>query len=81
MKAIRIYYYNVKAKVEYGIVWPIRTSIYFMFLAWMVLRKKIIIIDSDALESRGGYKYMSLVISKRPLSKSHEYTDLGVNKK
>ncbi len=47
--------------------------VYFLYLAWMNLIGKIGIITSKEEVSRGGYKYLSIVISRLPVSKNHKY--------
>lgn len=69
-------YYQIRARLEYGILWNMSTARYFMFLSWLALRGKIAIITSDTSRAKGGYKYFNLVISKMPVSSSHDYEDL-----
>lgn len=48
--------------------------LWFLQLAWKALRGKIIIVDTKITESTGGFKYFTAHISKRPLSKDHDYS-------
>lgn len=61
---------------RYGPVSNAINAWYFLNLAWLFLRGKLLLINIEKPESRGGYKYLSLVISKRPVSSLHEYDDL-----
>jgi len=66
-----------KSRWEFKIRWPIYTCVYFLKLAYLGFRSKIWIMESRPTESKGGYKYYDVVISKTPLSKNHKYNDLG----
>lgn len=54
---------------------PIQTFFYFQWVAFLALRNKIILIDTDTVTSKGGYKYVGIVISKRPVSPDHTYEE------
>jgi hypothetical protein len=69
--------YSRYETLKYCLWWNLQTSRYFLFLAWKALRGKIITIQRDVTESKGGYKYLSITISKRPVSGEHTYEDLG----
>jgi len=49
--------------------------LYFMKLAFNVLIQRIAIIEIErhTVKSNGGFKYLSITISKLPISEKHEY--------
>lgn len=62
-------------KIRLNFVAPLRTFFYFQWVAFLAIRNKIILIDTDTVKSKGGYKYVGIVISKRPLSPDHTYEE------
>ena len=71
LRACTLYY-----SVRYGLVSNLINAIYFLKLAFQFARGKLILITVNYPTSNGGYKYMSLVISKCPVSATHTYDDL-----
>ena len=71
LKACTFYY-----SVRYGLVSNLINALYFLKLAFQFARGKLFLITIHYPTSNGGYKYMSLVISKRPVSSLHSYDDL-----
>ena len=71
LKACEWYY-----RVRYGVVVDLMGAAFFIKIAFQVMRGKLMLMDVKYPTSNGGYKYMSLVISKRPVSTSHTYDDI-----
>ena len=71
LKACELYY-----RVRYGVVVDLMNAAFFIKIAFQVMRGKLMLMDVEYPTSNGGYKYMSLVISKRPVSTSHTYDDI-----
>lgn len=69
-------WYRFRAKVEYGPVWNVKNFLYFMSLALRFLFGRLTLVTMDEVTAKGGYKYLALYISKRPLSKTHLYEEL-----
>lgn len=55
----------------YFIKAAIKNFLWYQIRAWQALRGKEMIIDSRPVTSRGGYKYLQLEISPKPLSKTN----------
>jgi len=73
MNAARLFFYTQMARIEYWYKFDILGAIFWMRLAFLALRGKIVLIDSKDAESNGGYKYKTLIVSKRPLSDTNTY--------
>ena len=58
---------------RYGPVSNAINAFYFLSLAWGFLCGKWLIITTEKPVSNGGYKYLSIIISKRPVSSLHTY--------
>ena len=71
LKACELYY-----RVRYGVVVDLINAAFFIKIAFQVMRGKLMLMDVKYPTSNGGYKYMSLVISKRPVSSLHTYDDI-----
>ena len=61
---------------RYGPVSNAINAIYFIKLAWHFLCGRLMIVTTENPVSNGGWRYYAIVISKRPLSGSHQYDDL-----
>lgn len=73
------FYYSLKGKLKGKLWWlkfRIETSLWFIKLAWLGIRGKIIIIDSREVYSNGGFKYLQVNISERPVNKNANYSKL-----
>lgn len=73
MNKYLIYWYSIKAKIKFGILLQFFTALRFAKITWLALWGKIIIVESKKCTSNGGYKYLEIIISKRPLLKNHIY--------
>lgn len=73
---LRLWYYHQRARIEYGPVWNVKNALYCLKLAWHFLCGRLLFITTEQRETKGGYKCISLVISKRPMSNRHTYEDL-----
>ena len=71
LKACELYY-----SVRYGVIFDLINAAFFLKIAFQVMHGKLMMMDVKYPTSNGGYKYMSLVISKRPVSSLHSYDDL-----
>ncbi len=69
-------YYGTKARFEVRVLWRVQTAGYFVRLAWLVLRGKLLILDSENRTTRGGHKVFSIIVTKTPVSPTHTYEDL-----
>ena len=76
MKTLAIKWYSIKIKVKYRILQPISTAWFFAKITWLSLWNKMLIVTTVKHTSRGGYKYLSIIISRCPLSKNHTYDNL-----
>ena len=74
---LHLAYCMAYAHLRYGPISQAINATYFLRLAWMFLRGKLILITTEQPVSNGGYRYFSLVISKRPVSSLHKYDDIG----
>jgi hypothetical protein len=52
-------------------------ALFFLKIAWNFLRGRLILVDTHESWANGGYKYYSLVISKKPVSANHEYDEFS----
>ena len=68
---LRMAYYHQLARVELWWGFNVKNCAYFMRIAWMFLCGRLLIITTENSESRGGYKYKSIVLSRRPVSEEH----------
>lgn len=73
-KVLRVWW-GISGKLEYGVLWRIGTCRSFLQLAWLGLRGRIVVVNTHKSQARGGYKYISIVVSKRPLSKDHTLSE------
>jgi len=48
-------------------------AIFFLRIAILILRDKMVWVNRETVTSRGGYKYLALYVSYWPLSGEHEY--------
>lgn len=69
-------WYGFRAWLLLVPLWRIKTAAYYLWLSWLAVRGKIINVSSHESTARGGYKYLSLVISKMPMSSTHTYEDV-----
>ncbi len=69
-------YHQVRSYVTISLIPRVSTARFFLRLAWKALRHKILIINTRPATANGGYKYINLMISKRPVSADHTYEDL-----
>ena len=69
-------YWMFCAYLHYGPVSNAKNALYFMKLAWHFLCGRLLVITTENPKANGGYRYYAIVISKRPLSASHQYNDL-----
>lgn len=74
---IMLWYYTTWYGFYYGPITNIINALYFLRLAWITLSGKLIVVTSHISTSNGGYKYLSISISKRPLSAMNTYEDWG----
>lgn len=73
---IRMRYYTARATVEYWWLFNAKNAVYFVRLGWLCLTGRLLIITTKDSESKGGYRYKSLVLSKRPVSETNTYEDI-----
>jgi hypothetical protein len=76
MKTLAIKWYSIKIKIKYRILHPISTAWFFAKITWLSLRNKMLIVKTEKRRSKGGYKYLGILISRCPLSKKHTYDNL-----
>jgi hypothetical protein len=69
-------YWTFVAHMRYGPISNMINALYFMRLAWHFLCGRLLIVTTEKPRSNGGYRYFSIVISKRPVSSWHTYDDL-----
>ena len=62
--------------LRYGLFSNLINAKYFFTIAWRFAIGKLILIDTNEVKSNGGYRYISLLISKRPVSHDHTYEDM-----
>lgn len=72
-------YYIIKAHIEsklwiFGMKY--RLMIWFFKRGIDAIRGKICVIDSREVYSNGGYKYYNMDLSRLPLDKNADYSDL-----
>ncbi len=75
MRKPRWYYRLRYGKLE-GIRLDIRTGLWFLKLAFLAARGEICIIETEEIFSKGGYKYKSYIVSRLPVSASHDYSTI-----
>ena len=73
---LAVAYWTSVASVRYGPISNMINALYFMKLSWYFLCGRMLLVTTEKPVSNGGYRYYSLVISKRPLSAHHSYEDL-----
>mgnify|MGYP001589289240 CR=1 FL=1 len=64
-------------RFRHGPVSNFINALYFLQVAWMFARGKVVFIKSELAWANGGYKYILLTLSKKPLSPLNDYTDMG----
>lgn len=67
--------FKLKLKIKRKIRYPINIFLWFAKIAFYGLFNKIIVIDTKTVKSNGGYKYLQILMSKRPVSKKHTYNE------
>jgi hypothetical protein len=74
---IRFWFAGFKGRMK-GRLWWVKfrfgTCLWFFKLAWLSLRGKVMIIDSKEVYSNGGFKYLQVNLSEKPVNKNADYS-------
>ena len=67
---LRNKYYNIKYRFVYSVVWNVST--FATLFGWSIraLLGKLMFIDCKPIESNGGFKYLMIYLSRKPVSKT-----------
>jgi len=69
----KLWWYRLTIKWDYFGKFQVNNALVFLEMAWLSLRGKFGIIESNAITSKGGYKYLQLNVSRLPVSENHIY--------